>query len=78
MPRILTLHGDLVKLDRAAHILTATKHGQPLTDGDLEQLAGLINNSIVGASKLLHFVCPANVRYVGQPRLHFPLWCQRL
>ena len=56
MPRILTLHGDLTQMDHAAHILTETKHGQPLTDDELNQLASLVNNSIVGASKLLHFV----------------------
>ena len=35
MPRILTLHGDLAQLDDAAHILTETKHGQSLTDDEL-------------------------------------------
>lgn len=66
MPTILELHPDPEKLDlqRAAEVLTRARVEEQM---DLEVLNGLgclINNSIVGASKLLHFVAPN----------HFAIW----
>lgn len=46
------------RFDEGAAILNRVKSGQPLSDDDITCLAILINNSLVGASKLLHFVDP--------------------
>jgi len=59
MPTVLELHPGRsnMTLDKGAQLLTrAKRHG--LTDAQIEDLARLINNSLVGASKLLHFVAP--------------------
>lgn len=59
MPRMLTLHVDSEsELDDCARLLTELKQGKPLTRESLDKLAKVINGSLVGASKLLHFVCP--------------------
>jgi hypothetical protein len=66
MPTILELYtgkGNL-NLDQAAALLTGVKRGSVIADSDLKELSKLINNSLVGASKLLHFVSPSN----------FPIW----
>jgi hypothetical protein len=60
MPTVLGLNpGKLpINLQRGAELLTQAKRTGRLTDLDIEQLAGLVNNSLVGASKLLHFTAP--------------------
>lgn len=59
MPRMLTLHANPEhELDDCARLLTEIKQGTPLTRESLEKLVKVINGSLVGASKLLHFVCP--------------------
>ena len=65
---MLTLHGDGAQLDYAASLLNAAKYGHLLSDEDLDCLAKTINNSIVGASKLLHFVSPD----------HYAIWDSRV
>lgn len=66
MPTVLELYPDRerIDLDEAARLLTLAKTSGSLTQGQLESLAGLVNNSLVGASKLLHFVAPT----------HFAIW----
>ena len=66
MPTILELYTDKgnLNLDQAARLLTGVKRGMDIADSELEELSKLINNSLVGASKLLHFVSPGN----------FPIW----
>lgn len=66
MPTILELYPEQGKndLDAAAQTLTKAKAGSALSDTEIEALATLVNNSLVGASKLLHFVAPN----------HFPIW----
>lgn len=62
MPTILELFPESpnIGLSQAAKLLSNAKlHGQ-LTDTELDQLARVTNNSLVGASKLLHFVSPDN------------------
>ena len=62
MPTILDLYlgpGKLT-LGEAAEILSALKRSGEVSDYNLEKLAGLINNSLVGTSKLLHFIAPEN------------------
>ncbi|AVD81752.1 hypothetical protein C4Q28_06045 [Pseudomonas sp. SWI6] len=66
MPTILTLYPEQGKagLDKAAKTLEKARKGEALNDQEIEGLASLVNNSLVGASKLLHFVAPA----------YFPIW----
>ncbi|MBK9940685.1 MAG: hypothetical protein IPP13_03570 [Kouleothrix sp.] len=42
----------------AAHVLNQVKAREHISDADIQVLINLINNSIVGTSKLLHFVNP--------------------
>ena len=60
MPTVLDLNPGGFKLDlkSGSEILTAAKKAGRVADSDLELLAKLVNNSLVGASKLLHFVAP--------------------
>jgi hypothetical protein len=60
MPTVLELYPGSPNIDlpKAAELLTKAKRKGALTDDDIEQLARLVNNSLVGASKLLHFVSP--------------------
>lgn len=66
MPTILELYPEQGRsgLDVAAQTLAKAKAGSALSDKEIETLAALVNNSLVGASKLLHFVAPN----------HFPIW----
>lgn len=57
MPTILNFKSD--KLAHAAHILNKAKSTNiRIDDNELLDLKALINNSLVGTSKLLHFVNP--------------------
>lgn len=60
MPTILELHPEQshIDLNAAALILTNAKLNQTPTDLELNQLAEVMNNSLVGVSKLLHFAAP--------------------
>ncbi|MGI2026683.1 MULTISPECIES: hypothetical protein [unclassified Endozoicomonas] len=66
MPTILSLHisEETGALEGTALILQKAKQEGSLSYDDLSQLKALVNNSMVGASKLLHFVAPE----------HFPIW----
>ena len=66
MPRILTL--NLEGVERSARILEAVKRGGEPSVEDLERLKQTINNSLVGTSKLLHFIAPDR----------FPIWDSRV
>lgn len=60
MPTVLELHPGPpnITLDTGAQLLTGAKRCGVLANSEIEALASLINNSLVGASKLLHFVAP--------------------
>ena len=60
MPTILDLYPEAPNRDLAAGaaLLTEAKCTGALADQKLDLLAKLVNNSLVGASKLLHFVAP--------------------
>jgi len=75
MPTILDLyHGkDIATLDEAADMLEQAKSGHHLTKENLEKLSGLVNNSMVGASKLLHFASPTNYA-IWDSRIYFYLY----
>lgn len=55
MPTIFDFRSD--KLDEATVLLNKVKSNL-LTVPELELLKGCFNNSLVGVSKLLHFICP--------------------
>jgi len=57
MPRILRLH-DTVSFDEAAVIVETARSSGQIDKDDLARLVGLIDNSIVAVSKLLHFARP--------------------
>jgi hypothetical protein len=70
MPTVLGLDTSAVRgvsLAQAGALLTAAKT-RDLDKDELLALKGLVNNSIVGASKLLHFVEPTR----------YPIWDSRL
>jgi len=56
MPRILTFRSD--KFDEALVILNNVKNGATPDVNQLRVLKELIDNSLVGTSKLLHFINP--------------------
>jgi hypothetical protein len=66
MPTIFDFRSD--KFDEAIEILNNAKNGVILTIAQLETLKGLFNNSLVGTSKLLHFINPDK----------FPIWDSRV
>jgi hypothetical protein len=70
MPTILELYPEPPNLDLAAgaELLTRARRHGALSDEELGSLASLINNSLVGASKLLHFVAPSQ----------FAIWDSRI
>ena len=60
MPRILRFRSQ--EIASAVAIVNAVKRGSPISERELLLLRGLIDNSLVAVSKLLHFVRPD--RYV--------------
>ncbi|MDT0648400.1 hypothetical protein RM545_17040 [Zunongwangia sp. F260] len=56
MPTILSLNQE--KLPEVLKLLNQVKNGYLLTAPELEILKNCINNSLVGLSKLLHFIKP--------------------
>jgi len=56
MPTIITLNQD--NLPEVLKLLNQVKQGQLLTANELAILKNCINNSMVGLSKLLHFIRP--------------------
>ena len=58
MPTIIELKND--SIDGIVRILNEVKNGKRLSSEELNQLRIGINNSLVGSSKLLHFINPDN------------------
>lgn len=58
MPTIIDLKND--SIDELVRILNEVKKGKKLNTEELKKLRMGINNSLVGASKLLHFINPDN------------------
>jgi len=60
MPTVLELNPNKlsVSFQHGAEILNKAKKNGQLSDRHIETLKQLVNNSLVGASKLLHFVAP--------------------
>lgn len=56
MPKVLTIHERYV--DSAVAALNKAREGESLDVADLEALKKAVNNSMVGVSKLLHFLDP--------------------
>lgn len=70
MPTILSLHPDAhaLGLEGGAQLLEKARREGVLACADLESLKTLVNNSMIGASKLLHFTSPE----------HFAIWDTRV
>ena len=70
MPTVLELHPEPPDRDLATGtaILTQAKATGVLSDQEIASLCALVNNSLVGASKLLHFVAPN----------HFAIWDSKI
>jgi hypothetical protein len=62
MPTALDLYSNPpnISLQAGADLLTKAKIQGSLLEGEIEILASLVNNSVVGASKLLHFALPTS------------------
>jgi len=62
MPTVLDLYTQLPdrNLKHIAKLLTKAKNNGHLNDHEILDIAAVINNSLVGASKLLHFISPDN------------------
>jgi len=58
MPTIFDFRSD--NFEEALRILNEAKGGSKLTVNNLVLLKGLLNNSLVGTTKLLHFIKPDN------------------
>lgn len=64
MPTILRLYitdlkkVDCEKLDQVVHLINLAKKKGTLYKDEINYLAKIINNSVVGTSKLLHFIAP--------------------
>lgn len=58
MPTIINI--DNTKTDESLAIINKAKSEQLLNNSELEVLKSYINNSMVGTSKLLHFINPKN------------------
>jgi len=59
MPRILKLHRPIDGFDQTISILNNVKNNNNIiNEPDLNYLKNIINNSLVGTSKLLHFINP--------------------
>lgn len=56
MPKIIRL--DLSNIDEILKILNLVTYGKLVNDSELLLLKSCINNSLVGVSKLLHFINP--------------------
>lgn len=60
MPTVLDLYPEPPNknLHYIAELLTKARNGEELTEQDIAEIAAVVNNSLVGASKLLHFIAP--------------------
>lgn len=56
MPTTISL--DLSMLDKVLLLLNKTKNGSKLVESEILTIKECINNSVIGTSKLLHFLCP--------------------
>lgn len=56
MPTILKL--DTKNVDEVLSALNGVKAGHPVSENQLEMIKQCVNNSMVGTSKLLHFINP--------------------
>jgi hypothetical protein len=60
MPTVLDLNPakSSINFRRGGELLTQARRDGNLSDTEIQQLAGLVNRSLVGVSKLLHFTAP--------------------
>lgn len=70
MPTVLSLYpiAPLIDFSSGANLLNKAKSTGSLLNSEIEKLASVVNNSLVGTSKLLHFVSPQK----------FPIWDSKI
>jgi len=66
MPTVLHLHADAIAA--ALPCVERARQGEVLSAAEVQQVAAAVNRSVVGASKVLHFVNPAR----------YPIWDRRV
>jgi hypothetical protein len=74
MPTILQLGGAAADWNRAATLLTNAKVTPVRSKDDLLFLKGLVNNSLVGVSKILHFANPQAHAMWDSRVYHYLTW----
>ena len=75
MPTVLELYIANPERDLAeAARLTKAKNDGDLTDAEVVYLANVVNRSLVGASKLLHFVAPDKYGIWDSKIYRFVFW----
>ncbi|MGZ2370408.1 hypothetical protein ACXR6G_11515 [Ancylomarina sp. YFZ004] len=67
MPTIISFNFD--NIENNVKYLNDVKNGKLLSESELESLKKAVNNSIVGVSKLLHFISPENYA-IWDSRIH--------
>ncbi len=60
MPTMLTIYGNNDDINLALHDINRAKQGTKLTKQEIGNIVKVINHSLVGTSKLLHFISPNN------------------
>ena len=70
MPTVLDLYfpENGISLTEAAQLLQKAREKGNLTESDFSELKALVNNSMVGVSKLLHFIAPE----------HYAIWDSKI
>jgi len=70
MPTILKFHYDRLNNNRDDVLLSLNlvKNGNYLDKKQIESIVRIVNNSVVGTSKLLHFIAPEN----------YPIWDSKI
>lgn len=68
MPTMLSIYSDEGNLELLLPYFNKAKKGEELSVEEIDKLKSAINNSVVGLSKLLHFINP----------LAFPIWDSRV
>ncbi|WP_282125622.1 hypothetical protein [Marinifilum flexuosum] len=67
MPTIISFGFDEIEYN--VQLLNRVKNGELLLEDELESLKRAVNNSIVGVSKILHFIAPENYA-IWDSRIH--------
>jgi hypothetical protein len=76
MPTILDLKSEeIMPYAKAAYMCNRVKNGNKLEEHEIEGIASIVNSSLVGTSKLLHFINPY-IYAIWDSRVYW-FWGQR-